>query len=209
LTERVRALDRANPLLGVLNGDSGVEAQKRLTSLLVDMQTLAAMCADQKTHMREELLDGSTHHFLTDEGLDLFLANEKKSLTILQRVNFQLRKSRWSLLLQIFNGPELNRIWEFHEDPNLQNLEYSIYFLLDYYLPAEELDRFRRCDECGRWFFAVTAHQRYCSEKCRSRHISHSAEFKEKRRRYMKRYRRDEKQRDLAARTLPVRLKGR
>jgi hypothetical protein len=42
--------------------------------------------------------------------------------------------------------------------------------------------------ECGRWFFARFAHQRFCSTRCRKRHHSCSEGFKAARRAYMRRY---------------------
>jgi hypothetical protein len=54
--------------------------------------------------------------------------------------------------------------------------------------------RYRRCRECKAWFYAITGHQRSCSEACRKRYISHSTEFKKKRADYMrKKYRPGEK----------------
>ena len=75
---------------------------------------------------------------------------------------------------------------------------YSIWFLCSQ-RNGELLDYFRRCRECNKWFFAVTAHQIYCSDGCRKRSSSHSEEFKNARREYMRKYRKQEKSRDRAA----------
>ena len=66
---------------------------------------------------------------------------------------------------------------------------------------GEWIDRFRQCNECGTWFFALADHQSYCRDACRKRHASRSEEFKERRRLYMHDYRRAEKQRDSKAKT--------
>jgi hypothetical protein len=69
----------------------------------------------------------------------------------------------------------------------------------------ENLDvvhRVRRCGECERWFFAVTEHQKYCSDNCRKRHAAYGQSFKEKRRLYMREYRRKEKAQDANAEKL-------
>lgn len=56
----------------------------------------------------------------------------------------------------------------------------------------------RRCRrvECRKWFFAVTEHQKYCSENCRKRDAQQGPEFKRKRAEYMRRYRSEEPERN-------------
>jgi len=77
---------------------------------------------------------------------------------------------------------------------------YSVWFLCSQ-RNGELLDYFRRCRECNKWFFAVTHHQIYCSDKCRKRFASHSEEFRNVRREYMRNYRKQEEARDRAAKT--------
>jgi hypothetical protein len=60
------------------------------------------------------------------------------------------------------------------------------------------LVRVRRCSECARWFYAVVDHQKHCSDNCRKRNSSHSLVFKEKRRLYMAKRRREEKEQSAA-----------
>jgi hypothetical protein len=50
-----------------------------------------------------------------------------------------------------------------------------------------------RCRECSAWFFARTEHQQFCSKACRQKFAAHSETFKQKRARYMKKYRREDK----------------
>jgi hypothetical protein len=64
---------------------------------------------------------------------------------------------------------------------------------------AKWIDYFRQCRDCKRWFFALVEHQSYCGDRCRKRHASQSEEFKEKRRSYMRTYRRAEGERDRHA----------
>lgn len=52
------------------------------------------------------------------------------------------------------------------------------------------LQRIRRCRQCKAWFCAVTEHQASCGDNCRKKFSSTSAEFKNKRRLYMRDYRR-------------------
>jgi len=58
------------------------------------------------------------------------------------------------------------------------------------------VELFRRCQDCKLWFFASAQHQVYCSDGCRKRYASRSDDFKERRARYMQKYRDREKQRD-------------
>jgi hypothetical protein len=71
--------------------------------------------------------------------------------------------------------------------------------LINYLLSLAErgsIDRLRTCRECHKWFYAMTDHQKNCSEACRQRFASHNPSFKEKRRQYMLSYRRQERERD-------------
>ncbi len=214
MTRRERALDGANPILGVLNGDGDTEAQERLTAILHDIQTLDSMCAGLRRHERQKVVrlgdrDVSFPDYPTEEGQQAHRDVYELSVPILARVNRQLSKSRWSHRLMIHNGTKLLRIWDFHERPGAYNLEFAINYLLNSSLPSGEISKFRNCAECGKWLFAVTEHQRYCSKKCRVHHIAHSERFKEKRRNYMKKYRNDQEQFELAAKRLIGKSKGR
>ena len=58
----------------------------------------------------------------------------------------------------------------------------------------------RTCRECRKWFYAVSKHQKHCSEKCRQKYASHNELFKDRRREYMKKYRQEERDRDHRSR---------
>jgi hypothetical protein len=51
--------------------------------------------------------------------------------------------------------------------------------------------RVRQCVKCRRWFYARFKHQRFCSTPCQQSHYRESPEWRDGRRRYMQRYRRD------------------
>jgi len=57
----------------------------------------------------------------------------------------------------------------------------------------------RNCRNCRIWFYAVTNHQAYCTNRCRQQFHSRDMGFKDNRRLYMRSYRKKEKLRDLAA----------
>jgi len=62
-----------------------------------------------------------------------------------------------------------------------------------------ELSLIRCCRNCRQWFFAVTNYQTFCKHSCRQKFHSKDDSFKAKRRRYMRGYRRQQKERDLRA----------
>lgn len=62
----------------------------------------------------------------------------------------------------------------------------------------ESVHCIRRCrfQECRKWFFAVTDHQKYCGDTCRKRDASKGESFKKQRAAYMRKYRRKENERE-------------
>lgn len=200
---RESALRWAQPILDVLNTEARRGSRKRVTEILRDIQKLESMGAELRRHRREDVVrigarDSPFRTFTaTDEGIEAMMAFNRESREILPRLNDQLMRSRWSLKLVFDGDKKLVRVQELHtKSEGARSVESAIYWLLNHYVPTGDTSKFRTCGECGKWFFAVTDHQKYCSENCRLRCISHSDRFKEKRRQYMKRYRGQEKQRD-------------
>jgi hypothetical protein len=66
---------------------------------------------------------------------------------------------------------------------------------------VDAVHKIRRCrvQKCRKWFYAKTDHQKYCGETCRKKDASQGESFKEHRRVYMKRYRKEEAARDARA----------
>lgn len=69
-------------------------------------------------------------------------------------------------------------------------------------LRSGSIQRLRTCRECEKWFYAMTDHQRHCSDNCRQRFASHDQVFKERRREYMKKYRKKEHEQDRRLRQM-------
>jgi len=61
---------------------------------------------------------------------------------------------------------------------------------------VESILRYRRCDQCRRWFYATKSYGKFCATPCRRKFESTSDEFKLKRRRYMAKWRRDDRERE-------------
>ncbi len=66
------------------------------------------------------------------------------------------------------------------------------------------VSRIRRChlQQCRKWFFAKTDHQKYCGGNCRQRDAAQGESFKEKRRLYMRKYRSAEAEQDARSKRL-------
>lgn len=185
--------DRAYSIVATLNGEMARgREQKRLVEILNDIQKLDAMCTEVRRHSQEKeaiQIGGreiSAPRF--SDGLEAATkARDQLGTPILNRLNNQLLRSRWSYSLIAPTRRELICIPNFHtKSESASAVERAIFHFLEHYLPSGEIGRFRACPECGKWFFAVTDHQKYCGEKCRLRHVSRSDEFKAKRARYMK-----------------------
>lgn len=196
-SRRAEQLARANPILTVLKGDAGAASQKRLIATLRGMQELETRCAAVRGQQREQVvvIGGRNISFRDDRFDDGDVARKafkRETDLVLKKLNGQLsRTQQFHRLELIRHDTELVLHAEFHaRSGSIRRVEEAIYWLLYRYLPQGEIGRFRNCEECGKWLFAVTEHQKYCSEKCRMRHISHSPQFREKRARYMReRYR--------------------
>lgn len=118
---------------------------------------------------------------------------------VLERINGDLCRYRWSPeLKRNHRFPGLAVSYDYGEafDDFLENM--CVWWITEL-LRQQNIFRVRRCAECGRWFWAVRDHQKHCDENCRKKHATHSPVFKEKRRLYMVKYRRDEKTRSAAA----------
>jgi hypothetical protein len=71
--------------------------------------------------------------------------------------------------------------------------------MINYSLDLAErgtIGRLRTCRECHKWFYAMTDHQTNCTQACRKQFASHDLRFKKHRREYMKKYRREQRERD-------------
>lgn len=161
-------------LIKGINGDPALSerARKRVEELLELAQ-------------RAEMLDTQNH------------ARERDA--VLDRINQKLCRYRWSPQLQKAGRlPGLNLDFEFHAALE-EAYENSCVWWIAELVRQRNILRLRRCAECSRWLWAVREHQTHCSGNCRKKHATHSPVFKEKRRLYMLKYRRDEKEQSAAA----------
>jgi hypothetical protein len=74
----------------------------------------------------------------------------------------------------------------------------------------DHVERIRRCEDCEKWFYAVTEHQKFCADRCRKHYAAQSEEFKAKRASYMReRYRPTLKEWEQSSKRRTPQSKGR
>jgi hypothetical protein len=88
-----------------------------------------------------------------------------------------------------------------HSDPELAVEHLAIQWIIE---NIDTVHRVRRCHrlQCRKWFFAVVEHQKYCRNNCRQGDASKEEEFKDKRRTYMRKYRREQAELDARAKQI-------
>jgi hypothetical protein len=121
---------------------------------------------------------------------------------ILERINAQLsclRTREGVMLAADARGLRLMRY-----NPIDFKIATALMYVVLEVLESGNLHRLRRCQriECKRWFSAQTDWQKYCSRNCRQLEAAEGETFKEKRRLYMRKRRREEKERELHTREL-------
>ena len=180
-----------------LNGDEQSDwrrAGKRVSGLLLEMKELDAIREKLRPHVgsrRGDYASPIEWPSLVFDGAGLQKLNAR-GRQLIESVNRKLAFYKWSpnILTVKFE--------EFHEHPQWNartEAEYqekiAVHSILSE-LCQGRIDRFRICRQCTRWFYAVAQHQVSCSETCRKKHASTSEDFKEKRRDYMRKYRKQE-----------------
>jgi hypothetical protein len=125
--------------------------------------------------------------------------DSRQLLSTLNKINEIFALYRGTRALWVSERYDLEEMFT----PNMSRLERDdtyyvetrvINYALDL-LRRGSIQRLRVCRECRKWFYAITDHQKHCSHKCRQRFASHDLDFKERRRKYMKKYRRQERER--------------
>jgi hypothetical protein len=165
-------------LISSLNGDASLppETSERLADLVALI------------HRAESLSDESESHECDE---------------VIAKINNELRRHRWSPMLERLDGMGGLKVSRFDNSRTLEEA-YEIWCVewITELVRLRSISRVRRCGECGRWFWAVKDHQKYCSGNCRQAHATHSPVFKEKRAKYMKDfYRPREKELEQKAKT--------
>jgi hypothetical protein len=178
-------------LLNKLNSDSTAPVTVRITSLLkllMRLETLRCELFEQREW------DGLARH---RPELD---AKNREFQTALSDLRELLSRYRWTPQVFPENFYSLNLCWAFGAKSKEKSWENLAAAWLLQQLTAgsrgslkSSVARFRKCRECRVWFYAITDHQKHCSDDCRKKHHASSPEFMEKRKMYMRKRRRKEK----------------
>lgn len=113
----------------------------------------------------------------------------KKGLRIrlLQQIDLHLRRYNFRLRVDDSLGPD----WT---ERNVRPIDPSEAQAVVYLLNLAELgliDRIRQCGWCTTWFYARFKHQRFCKTECQQSAYAKTSDWREHRRDYMRKYRRE------------------
>jgi hypothetical protein len=96
-------------------------------------------------------------------------------------------------------GP-MEGFWEVNWDRRLRDESYAAETSLITYalslLQGGSIQLLRTCPACREWFYATRNDRGHCSANCKQKFASNDPGFKQGRREYMKKYRREQKERD-------------
>lgn len=187
MSRREVEIENGKSFSAALNGAAGPAEQKTLVELLKDLQRAEEIRQElHKSKFRPQVVDkywGWPSAKFPDERLEQL--NQEGS-SIMRRFNKRISRFWYSHMVMTTNFERFDclehRVAKTVSEHSLMARVGS----LIRYLKLGALERFRKCDDCDKWFYAVTGHQRYCEDKCRLHHIAQSDAFKEKRARYMR-----------------------
>lgn len=171
----------------------------RVLRLLSQLQRAETLRLELYPH-HDELQSQPGGRFFADPRLQA-LKTELNS--VLREVENQLKNYRWTPRLLSF--PRFNALHCRYTWPNKRNghwENWAVFWLLGQVdgsggVPGSIL-RFRRCLQCGSWFYGLMAWAKFCGDRCRKKQHATSPRDKERNRRYMREYRRKEKERSSA-----------
>jgi len=159
-------------------------------------------------------LDRSQPFYCTQLRVDHFpeiQAHNEKLNAVLTELYKLTARYRWRYVVRYPGSPSIREMWMLHEPVAQSSADSSEGFVVGWILSSQtHVDRIRRCDDCTKWFYAFTEHQKFCADRCRKHYAARSEEFRKKRAIYMReRYRPTVKEREqLAKRQATARSKG-
>jgi hypothetical protein len=203
--ERRGDADDLSWLMEVLNDGHvprpGRAVVRRISHLLVQLRQIKEIRAKLRPYAKESNAPiGPTLGFGFRFDEPHLTALNLQGGEIMRDVNEALQRYRWSPTI-MFLGVDLELLERpgFHESSEEDYLEkFSIWVLLMKFRQGL-IGRMKQCDDCRRWFYALTDHQRFCKDSCRKHYASQSSEYRTKRRTYMRNYRNSQKVKDRTA----------
>ena len=169
--------------LEFLTGTS--KSEDRMRTLLGLLQSADSMSASLRS--RNVTLPAKTH-------------DERELLETLEKIDAILGQHRGARSLWVSDDYSIQELFGFDEKRYERSDAYAwevriIGFFLEL-LRNGSMQRLKTCRECQKWYYATADHQLQCSANCRQRFASHSDDFKEERRKYMRDYRSQQKARE-------------
>jgi hypothetical protein len=188
-----------NEILEKLDSGPQNPSKQRIADLLDLLQQVERaeklLWEDLSRRMRREGWNQSTDKF---QELWKSLA-ERKYDALLSKINRLLQRYRSAPVLQppFFEVDELTGLrfrWELDRGGKWTNWENAAVQLVLDLIERREFQRLRNCRNCSKWFYGQTDHQVHCSDDCRKKFATNDPKFKEKRRLYMAKRRKEEKE---------------
>ena len=224
-TRRIKAADVADLIPGTvvkeLNENPNSASARRVARFLElyttarDLNDSFRLYFDSHEEMRRFLFhspdlaafNGKMPHFCTRYTFKVpeIQALNQRLNQVLTELNRLLRKYKWYPTVRHMGFEstafDITEDWPTRSEHGKNSWEdFAIWWLCNS-RNIRWVDFFRRCLDCNVWFFASAQHQVYCSDGCRKRYASKSDDFKQRRARYMQKYRNREKQLDERAKS--------
>src|ERR1700687_4096734 len=190
-------IESGNSILERLNSDPRHPSKQRIADLLDLLQRTdrgeKLLWEDLSQGMGIQKWTGSTSEFqeLWERPTQL------KYEVLLRKTNRLLRRYRSTPVLQppFFDIDEftgLRSSWVLERGSKWKNWENEAVLLILDVIERKEFHRLRKCRNCSKWYYGQTDHQVHCSDNCRKQFASKDPRFKERRRLYMAKHRRDQ-----------------
>jgi hypothetical protein len=152
-----------------------------------------------KSSVLEEFPDFEAARIKFQDTLSQALYDELVQIFI--HLKQSLRRYRWGPKVELF-GIGLSILTDYGPSGSTKEWENWCVEGIMQFAEAGILSFFRRCRQCGEWLEALPESRKYCGDNCRQKFASQSSEFKDKRRVYMRNYRKRERDRDERVRRL-------
>ncbi len=123
---------------------------------------------------------------------------------VMTDLNTRLSNYKWHPTLTAYTGTDFHLHLRYGFSASSHSAEEenrAVQWLMRH---IEDIDRVRQCHrpQCCKWIFAKPERKKYCGANCRKRDAENGEDFKEKRRLYMQKYRKEEAERDARAKRL-------
>jgi hypothetical protein len=164
-------------IIGLLNGKQGM-VRERVTWIVEACQRVIQLHESMKLTLAPHTPS------LAPDKQELFA----ETMKILKELNARLHKYKCLPVVRYIALPnrcfDVQYLFVAANDGAVSECQ-AVSWLMDHIAAVHLIRRCRR-QECSKWFFAVTDHQKYCGDTCRKREAQQGPDFKRKRAQYMR-----------------------